>query len=213
MPRLSNEAGVTDNIAHGTELMPPCLASYTSLGSGLCQTPCLSSYVLFQHHHKGKKHSMVIPATQGSEMGHQHPAEAQVMVLHYHKGPPLSAAPSALAERSSDRGTAKLGHGMTLSTRGIKGDFLFTLAIFTSQKRVLGEQPSPKALLRARMPAIRHRLYQHSLVCTQLAAAQGLKMTAQPCPASSTRMTFPTGRTSSTSSHWRVSPRGAVRRD
>lgn len=149
--------------------------------------------MLSQHYHKGKKHSMVMPATQGSEMGHQHPTEAQVMALHYHKGSLLHTVPSALTERSSDRGTAKLGYSMTPNTRGINEDFLFTLAIFTSQKHVLGEQPSPGALLRAGVPAIRCRLHQHPPVCTQLAAAQGLKKTAQPCPASSTRMTFPAG--------------------
>lgn len=55
---------------------------------------------------------MVIPATQGSATGHYHPAEAQVMVLHYQKEPLLPAVPSALTEGSSDRGTAKLGYGM-----------------------------------------------------------------------------------------------------
>lgn len=55
MPGLSSKARVTENTAHGTELMPPCLASYTSFGSCLCQTPCLSSYMLSQQHHRGKK--------------------------------------------------------------------------------------------------------------------------------------------------------------
>lgn len=56
--------------------------------------------------------------------------------------------------------------------------FLFTLAIFTSRKRILGEQPSPGSLLRAGMTAVRHRLHQQPPVCTELPAAQGLKMTA-----------------------------------
>lgn len=54
MPGLSSEARITDNTAHSTELMPPSLASYPSLGPGLCQTPFVSSYMLSQHSHKGK---------------------------------------------------------------------------------------------------------------------------------------------------------------
>jgi len=65
--------------------------------------------MLSQHHHKGKNHSIVTPAAQGSETGHQHLAEAQVMVLHYHKGPLLPTASSVLAEGKLEMDTEKLG--------------------------------------------------------------------------------------------------------
>lgn len=69
-----------------------------------------------------------------------------------HKGPLLPTAPSVPTEGSLHRGTVELSYGMTPSTQGIKGDFLLTPAIFKDQKCVLGEQPSPGALLRAGIP-------------------------------------------------------------
>lgn len=106
---------------------------------------------LFAVSEEKKKQSRVIPATQDSGTGHQHPAEAQVTIVHYTRDL-LPTAPSVPTEGRLHRGTVKLSYGMTPSTQGIKGDFLFTPAIFTSQKRVLGEQPSPEALLRAEIP-------------------------------------------------------------
>lgn len=128
---------------HGTELMFgfPRLHQVRSLSDSLPQILCAVS--------EEKKHSRVIPATQDSETGHQHPAP--VTILHYTRDL-LPTAPSVPTEGRLHRGMVKLSNGMTPSTQGIKGDFLFTPAIFTSQKCVLGEQPSPEALLRAEIP-------------------------------------------------------------
>lgn len=194
MPGLSSKVRVTDNTAHSTELMPhawlptPPLGQVSTRPFASAPTCCPSIII------RGKK----ITALSSQQLRTQKQSTSIQQKLRRWfsvttRDLCCPTAPSVLAEGSSDRGRAKLGFTTTLSTQGINGDFPFTLAIFTSQKQVLGDQPSPGTLLRAGMPAVRRRLYQHTLFCTQLATAQGLKVTAQPHPASSTRMTFPSG--------------------